>query len=61
MKINFSLVTTWKMIRLVNARKMFVIVIVKGKDDYKSNYFKGCDHKYKDKLVKIVSKYDEVF
>jgi hypothetical protein len=36
-------------------------VIVKSKDDDKSNALKGCDPKHKDELVKIVSNYDEVF
>jgi hypothetical protein len=60
-KTNLSLVTTGQMKRLVNARKNFVLMIVKAKDDDKSKAFKGCDPKHKDELVKIISNYDEVF
>jgi hypothetical protein len=47
--------------RLVDASKNFVLMIVKAKDDGKSKAFKGCDPKDIDELVKIISKYDEVF
>jgi hypothetical protein len=47
--------------RLVNAKKNCVLMIVKSKDDDKSKSFKGSDPKCKDELVKIISKYGEVF
>ena len=46
---------------LVNARNIFLLVIVKAKDDDKSKAFKGCDPKHKYELFEIVSSYDEVF
>jgi hypothetical protein len=60
-KTNLSLVTTWKMRRLVNENKNCVLMIVKSKDDDKSKHFKGSDPKRKDELVKIISKCGEVF
>jgi hypothetical protein len=47
--------------RLVNISRNFILMTVKGKDDDKSNAFKGCDPKHKYELVNIFSNYDEVF
>jgi len=47
--------------RILNSSKIFVLVIVKAKDDDKSNAFKECDPKHKNELVKIVANYDKLF
>jgi hypothetical protein len=61
MKTIFSLASIGQMKRLANAIKIFKLMLVKAKDDDKSNAFKGCGPKHKDELVKIVSNYDEMF
>jgi hypothetical protein len=60
-KTNFSLISTRKMKRIVNASKNFVLMIVKEKEMDKSDAFKGCDPAHKDELVKVISNYDEIF
>lgn len=46
---------------LVNASKNFVLMLVKAKDDDKSEAFKGCKLEHMAELVKILSTYDDLF
>ena len=61
MKTNLSLVFANQMKRLVNASKNFGLMIVKVKDVGQTEYFKGCDPKLKNDLIKVVSNYDIIF
>ena len=45
----------------MNASKNLVLMIVKGRDVGKNEYFKGCDPKLKKYLSKVVSNYDILF
>ena len=61
MKTNLSLVNTGQIRRLINSSKIFVLLMVKEKENKKLDYFKGCDPQHKDELVKLITKYSEVF
>ncbi|XP_059067200.1 uncharacterized protein LOC131858147 [Cryptomeria japonica] len=60
-KTSLAIVNASQMKRLVNASKNFVLMLVKAKDDNKSEAFKGCKPEHKAELVKIVSTYDDLF
>ena len=61
MKINLSLVSASQMKRLVNVSKNFVVMIVKEKEVGQIEFFKGCDPKLKNDLIKVVFDYDIMF
>ena len=61
MKTNLSLVSVNQMMRLVNASKNFVLMIVKAKDVEQTESIKGCDSTLKKGLIKVVSHYDILF
>ena len=46
--------------RLINARKKFVLIVMKEKDVEQSDAFKGCDLSHKDELINLISNYDEM-
>jgi hypothetical protein len=60
-KMNLSLVNAGQMKRLVNARKNFVLLMIKPKDEIKNKVFQGSDAKLKFDLYKVVNQYDEMF
>jgi hypothetical protein len=60
-KLNLSLVNVGQMKRLVNARKNFVLLMIKPKDNVEKKYFQGCDAKLKSDLYELVNQYDEMF
>lgn len=60
-KTNLALINAGQMKRLVNSSKNFVLMIVKAKEDEKSEAFKGCDPKHKSEMVKVISAYDDLF
>jgi hypothetical protein len=61
MRVNTTLVSAWKMKRLVNTNKRYVFMVVKEKDVGTSNAFQACDPSHKNELIDIVSKYDDFF
>ena len=60
-KTNLAIVFAGQMKRLVNARKNFVLMMVKVKNDEISKYLRGCDPKHKSELIEIISEYDDLF
>lgn len=47
--------------RLVNARKQFVLLMMKKKNDIYYEYFEGCDDKLKYNLFYVVRSHSEMF
>jgi hypothetical protein len=60
-KMNLSFVNAGQMKRLVNARKNFVLLMIKPKDDIESEVFQGCDANLKSDIYEVVHQYDEMF
>jgi hypothetical protein len=60
-KMNLLLVNAGQMKRLVNARKNFVLLMIKPKDDIENKVFQGCDAKLKSDLYEVVNQYGEMF
>ena len=60
-KLNISLVNVGQMKRLVNASKIFVLIMIKKKDDADYESFEVCDDKLKFDLFDLVSQHGEMF
>jgi hypothetical protein len=61
MRVNTTLVSAWKMKRLINTNKIYVLMVVREKDVGTSDSFQGCDPSHKNELIDIVYKYDDMF
>jgi hypothetical protein len=56
MRVNTTLVSAWKMKRVINNNNRYVLMVVKEKDVGTSDAFQGCDPSHKKELIDIVSK-----
>jgi len=61
LKVNYSLINSGLMKRIVNSSKQFLLMVVKAKDLEKSNAFEGHDSKRRADLVKVVLEYHVLF
>jgi hypothetical protein len=61
MRVNTTLVSAWKMKRLINTNKRYVLMVVREKYVDTSYAFLGCDPYHTHELIDIVSKYDDIF
>jgi hypothetical protein len=61
MRVNTTLVSAGQMKRLITTNKRYVLMVLKEKDARTSDASQGCDPSYKNELIDIVSKYDDIF
>ena len=60
-KTDISLLNVGKMNRPVNASKIFVLLMVKKRDDVDYESFEGGDEKLKSDFFDVVSQYGDIF
>jgi hypothetical protein len=60
-RVNSILFSAGKMKRIITTNKRYVLMVIKEKYVGTYDVFKGCDTSYKNELIDIVSKYDDIF